>query len=334
MHQLIYSKEALEAEFDELSPHTECGLKLHGGFDKDNCYISPRTKFRWQAINAWQRQLESQNVALVDANTALLTEPNYPNVRQQLLLLENGIEQNLWDSLTITGIVEARGRALVDLVAPDFQKIVVEDISAMSLGHLNKGLLRAHGWDEGGREESGLGGHDIMWYAVRDLIFGKGKYPTPVPPDNIGREKNEREMEQIAPEYEGLLALLMNVLMIEIRAEKAFCFYEEVIGESKVLYNTSLAVNLVNRIRTDEAIHVAWLRTAISEFGHCTIKTSEGLMSGWDIIGPVWKKMVHWHSVEMHDVNRESKVKEMEAKILSSAEGTELLDTFRSLGER
>jgi hypothetical protein len=173
-----------------------------------------------------------------------------------------------------------------------------------------------------------------MWYAVRDLIFGKGKYPQPTPPVSIGRAKNEREMELVPPEYEGILNLLMNVLMIEIRAERAFCYFEDVINESKVLYNTSLAVTLVNRIRADEAIHVAWLRTAISEFGHCTVKTSDGHMKGWDIIGPVWEKMVHWHSVEMHEVNRETNVKGMEKVLLDAPNGVELLSTFRNLGDR
>ena len=332
MVQLIYSQAELEAEVDDLSPHEECGLKLHGGFDSENRYTSPRTKYRWQAVNAWEQQLLKNDVVLVSATTELLTEPNFPNVRQQLFLLENGVEQALWDSLTITGIVEGRGRALVDLVAPDFQKIIVEDIGSTSLGHINKGLLRAHGWDEGGREDSGLGGHDTMWYAVRDLIFGKGKYPQPSPPDSIGREINEREMEQIPPEYESMLSLFMNVLMIEVRAEKAFRYYEDVIGESKALYNTSLAVTLVNRVRTDEAIHVAWLRTAISEFGHFTIKTANGPVKGWDIIGPVWEKMVHWHSVGMHKANREANVKAMEALILTESKGSDLLDEFRSLG--
>jgi len=62
-------------------------------------------------------------------------------------------------------------------VAPDFQNIVVEDISNTSLGHLNKGLLAAHGYDEGGQKALGIGGHDDMWFAVRDALFGKDAYP-------------------------------------------------------------------------------------------------------------------------------------------------------------
>lgn len=335
MAQLQFTQEELEAETEGLVPHVECGLKLHGGFDDKGQYISPRTRNRWAAVKAWEDQLKKAGIDIVNATTALLVEPNFPNVNQQVYLLQNGIEQPLWDSLTITGIVEGRGRALVNLVAPDFQKIIVEDISDTSLGHMNKGLLRAHGWDEGGREDSDQGGHDTMWYAVRDLIFDKDKYPIPTPPDSIGREKDEREMELIAPEYEGLLSLLMNVLMIEVRAEKAFQYYEEVIGNDSVFEdkNSALAVTLVNRIRKDEAVHVAWLRCAISEFGASTIKTENGQMKGWDIIGPIWKKMVHWHSIEMHEVNREGNRSNLKDKILQAPRGAEILEGFKKLGD-
>ena len=42
-------------------------------------------------------------------------------------------------------------------------------------GHLNLGLLYAHGMDEGGDPEhpEAGGAHDAMWFAARDLVFGK-----------------------------------------------------------------------------------------------------------------------------------------------------------------
>ena len=64
---------------------------------------------------------------------------------------------------------------------------MVQDVSELAIGHLNRGLLRAHGLDEGGEPEAGLGGHDVMWFALRDLAFGKTEYPMPVVPDNIAR---------------------------------------------------------------------------------------------------------------------------------------------------
>lgn len=336
MGNLIYSTEELEAEAEYATPHVECGLRLHGGFDSAGHYLSPRTKNRWPAITAWHQQLENRGVPIVEATTSLLTEPNFPNVDQQVFLLCQGIEQSFWDSLTITGLIEARGRALAELVAPDFQEIIVEDLSGTTLGHMNKGLLTTHGWDEGGKTDSGIGGHDVMWFAARDLVFGKDRFPIPEAPASISREKDEREMAQIPPEHEALIAFLMNLLMIEVRAERVFDFYERVIrspltfpGKDK---ESAHAVALIDRIRKDEAVHVAWLRSAISEFRSFTVKSVSGeTVSGASMIDPVWASMVHWHGVEMHAVSRPAAIAEVKANLLAVENGDALFSEFNSL---
>ena len=194
MTQLDYTQDEIEAQHSYAEPHIVCGQRLHGGFDEGGNYLSPRTLNRWRAVGAWQDQLAKRGAPLVEATIKLLTKPNFPNVEQQLFLLNAGVKQSLWDSLTITGLIEARGRALVDIPAPDFSKLIVEDVTGTALSHMGKGLLRAHGWDEGGRPDSGEGGHDQMWFAARDLLFDAGAFPIATPPDSIGREKNEREM--------------------------------------------------------------------------------------------------------------------------------------------
>ena len=334
--KVVYERAELEAEHDYATPHVECGMKLHGGFDADGHYLSPRTRFRWEAINHWQDQLKARGVPIVEASTSLLTEPNFPNVDQQVLLLRHGIEQGFWDSVTITGLIEARGKALAEVTAPDFQDIIVEDISGTALGHMNKGLLTSHGWDEGGVPDSGIGGHDTMWFAVRDLVFGAGKYPIPEAPASIGREKPEREMPRIPPEFEGLIAFLMNLLMIEVRAERAFDFYEKVISHPDTFpgleKEASHAVELVNRIRQDESVHVAWLRAAISEFRSFTIKTLDGdKVPGAVIVDPVWEKMVHWHAVEMHETTRPANKAAIREAILATEDGETVLAQFEQL---
>ncbi|MBL6689786.1 MAG: hypothetical protein ISP91_05290 [Pseudomonadales bacterium] len=337
MSKLVYTKEELEAEHDYATPHIECGLKLHGGFDLEGHYITPRTKHRWDAIHAWHQQLHDRGVEVVEATTELLTEPNFPNVPQQIHLLKYGVEQSFWDSLTITGLIEARGKALAEVIAPDFQDIIVEDISATALGHMNKGLLTSHGWDEGGVPGSGVGGHDIMWFAARDLVFGKDKFPIPEAPASIGREKPEREMEQLPPEHEMLISFLMNLLMIEVRAERAFDFYERVIASEETFIDkqreSAHAVELINRIRMDESVHVAWLRAAISEFRSFTIKTVSGSeVAGSEILDPIWEKMVHWHAVEMHETQRPANMAAMKQIVLSLDNGKDVYREFESLG--
>lgn len=336
MSKVVYSTEELEAEHDYSTPHVECGLKLHGGFDENGQYLSPRTKHRWQAVNAWHAQLEARGVPIVEATTELLTEPNYPNIEQQIFLLKHGIEQSFWDSLTITGLIEARGKALAEFVAPEFQGIIEEDISGTAFGHMNKGLLTSHGWDEGGNPATDIGGHDVMWYVTRDLVFGKDKYPIPEAPVSIGREKEEREMLQLPMEHEALIAFLMNLLMIEVRAERAFHFYEHVIRSPETFTDRPResvhAVELIDRIRADESVHVAWLRAAISEFRSSTIRTVDGdRVPGSEIIDPVWQKMVHWHAIEMHEVNRPTAMAAMKKTVLAQDNGASLFEEFESL---
>ena len=334
--QVEFSIEEIEAEHDYAVPHIECGLKLHGGFDKDGTYFSPRTKNRWQAINNWHEQLNQRGVPIVEATTSLLTEPNFPNIPQQVFLLKHGIEQSFWDSLTITGLIEARGKALAELNPPNFQSIVKEDISGMALGHMNKGLLTTHGWDEGGRPGSDIGGHDVMWFAARDLIFGKDKFPIPEAPSSIGREKAEREMLQLPLEHEMLISFLMNLLMIEVRAERAFDFYEKVMSSEEIFTDrrpeAAHAVLLVNRIRQDESVHVAWLRAAISEFRSATILAVSGeQVSGREILDPVWSAMVHWHSVEMHEAIRPKNFAAVKEVVLARTDGQHVFKQFESL---
>lgn len=336
MNKVKYSKQEIEADHDYQTLHVECGQKLHGGFDPDGHYLSPRTKHRWDAINNWHKQLEGRGVPIVEASTTLLTEPNFPNVPQQVLLLKHGIEQSFWDSLTITGLIEARGKALAELQAPDFQMILVEDISSTALAHLNKGLLTTHGWDEGGIPDSGIGGHDTMWFAARDLVFGKEKFPIPAAPASIGREKAEREMLALPAEHEMLISFLMNLLMIEVRAERAFDFYERVIASADTFIDkpkeAAHAVELINRIRLDESVHVAWLRAAISEFRSFTIKAVGGAeISGAEILDPVWEKMVHWHAVEMHEAQRPLSMAAMKEAVLGGKDGQSLFEQFQAL---
>lgn len=331
-----YTKTELEAEHNYATPHIECGLKLHGGFDADGRYLSPRTRHRWDAIHAWHSRLDDQDVPIVEASTELLTEPNFPNVAQQVHLLKNGIEQSFWDSLTITGLIEARGKALAEVTAPDFQEIIIEDLSDTALGHMNKGLLTSHGWDEGGVPDSGVGGHDVMWFAARDLVFGKDKFPIPEAPSSIAREKPEREMLQIPAEHEVLISFLMNLLMIEVRAERAFDFYERVIADPETFVDrpkeSAHAVELVNRIRQDESVHVGWLRAAISEFRASTIRCVDGSQTrGEEILDPVWEKMVHWHAVEMHETTRPRDMAAMKERVLALPNGESVFEVFESL---
>ncbi|MFI4976399.1 MAG: hypothetical protein ACHP84_17835 [Caulobacterales bacterium] len=340
--RLRYSREELLESHAYARPHEEAGYRLHGGFMEDGTYVSPRTKVRWPAVRAWQAALEARGWPVIDCGAQLLKHGAFPNEAQQKLLLGVGFGRTLWNSLSITGIIEARGQALCNLTAPDLQKLVVEDISETCLGHLNAGLLWAHGADEGGDPAvPGVGAHDAMWFAARDLLFGKDAYPVPTPPDSISRPEAGRLMSQIPQPYEQLFTFMMNVLMIEVRAESGFLFNMRLMRDPETFKDrraaAELAATLVERIRTDEAIHVGYLSTAISELRSLTLRTVDGgTIPGKDVIDPVWERMVDWHGREERELGAARTRQTIGEQVMAERgeAGRRLLAEFDALGDR
>jgi hypothetical protein len=336
MARVVFSREEIMAEHAYAKPQVEAGYRLHGGFDAKGTYVSPRTLNRWPAVDAWQAQLTARGFPLIDASTRLLKRGAYPGIEQQKLLLGNGFGETLWNALTITGVIEARGKLLAEAVAPEFQSIVEEDISGTCLGHLNKGLLVAHGLDEGGDKAHGQGGHDDMWFAVRDALFGKDAYPIPEVPASIGRPEVGRLMPQVDKAFEEWILLLMNVLMIEVRAESFFSFCTNLMRSPDVFRDRRQAAmhaaELVERIRTDEAIHVAYLQTVVSELRSFTIKCLDGSrIKGAQMIDPIWEGMIHWHAVTQADFSREQGREAIVARLSKRSEGVVLIAKFDAL---
>ena len=424
--RVVRDQGELIAEDRYARAHEEAALRLHGGFDAAGRYLSPRTRHRWPAVRAWEAQLAARGWPLLDTGPELLSVPPFPNEAQARLLLRAGLGQFFWDSLTITGIIEARGEALAAFDPPDLQPFVDADLAGTCLGHLGKGLFRAHGWDEGGRRDLGLGGHDTMWFAVRDLLFGPDRWSIPEAPASIGRDVPGRELPELPEAIEGLLKLMMNVRQprsavepdlrararpackarerrrsrdyvkrpqrrrqaalglpqgdpgalpgrvarpsrsvelrhapralpgsapgsprrgstadrrctIEVRAERTFRYYEAVIGTPGLFgcrdADRDLALELVDRIRTDEAIHVAYLRCALSEFRSFPIRTLEGrIVEGRTLLDPLWEAMIRWHAVGIHEANRPAQVAALRARVEAHPEGARLWARLGELG--
>ena len=332
---MIYTKEEILSDHDYAQPNEMAGYLLHGGLNEEGDYISPRTRIRWKAVNEWIQILNDRGHELLDCSVEILKHDNFPSLNQAKLLLNQGEGQFLWNSLTITGIIEARGRALAEIEAPNFQDIIVEDISDTCLAHMNKGLFIAHGFDEGGDPDSDQGAHDQMWFAARDLLLGKDAYPIPEVPESIGRPAQEREMPDLPIEHEGILNLLLDVLMIEIRAESFFSYCMNLAKSDDVFIDRRedalLAGEMVSRIRQDEAIHVAYLNLLVSELRSFTFKTVDGLeKKGSEIIDPLWKKMVQWHGEEVHRESVAIRSEEF-VKLFDKIDNSNLRNEFNSL---
>lgn len=339
---LRYSREELMRSHPYASAHQTAGYRLHGGFTADGAYVSPRTLVRWPAVRAWTENLRARGWPLIDASAALLERPGFPNFAQQKLLLGEGLGQTFWDSLTVTGIIEARGQGLCNYLAPDLERQVVEPLDDTAAGHLNLGLLYAHGADEGGDPAApGVGAHDAMWFAARDLAFGKGAWPLAKAPDSIAREVEGREMPAIPEACEQFVKFMMNVLMIEVRAESFFDLCCRLFRDGDLFTarraEADLAAELVERIRTDEAIHVAYLQVLISELRSFTWRTVDGgTRAGADILDPVWERMVEWHGRTQRDLAAARSRTELEARLIAERGPTAtraLMDRIDALGE-
>lgn len=337
--QMIYSEAELMSDAPLAREHTIDGQRLHGGFDADGRYVPPRSLGRAAAIAAWTEALRARGGALFAADASLLVGPRMPNVPQQQLLLREGIGAPFWNNLTTTGKIEGRGRALAEIQFPDLQALVVEDISGMAIGHLNKGLLKAHGIDEGGEPARGIGGHDVMWFVARDLVFGAGAYPDVEPPESISRpEAGRRWMPELPMPYEGLLSFLMNLLMIEFRAEIGFANTQDILRTSDLFTDRRAAAEeaaeIVERIREDELIHVTSLRLYLGELRTLTLRTVDGgTIPGAVVIDRFWQGLVHWATVEQPRIAAETQYEQLRPIILAHAEGLRVLQAFEALSD-
>jgi hypothetical protein len=335
---LTYSTADILADHPFARPNRFGERKLHGGYDAAGTYVSPRTLNRWPAIKAWRERLLAGGGELIDASTRILSAPHYPNPAQMKLLLGAGVTLPLWNSLTTTGIIEGRGKMLATITAPDFQSLVEEDLTETATGHLNRGLFIAHGLDEGGDGKSDVGAHDQMWYLARDLVLGENAHPIPEIPERAGRPGAEgREMPQIPAPHEMLIKQLMNILMIEIRAERGFAFNVGLMRDPEAFpgrpADADRAAVIIDQIRQDEASHVAYLQLFISELRGFHFKTPAGTVLGRTFIDPVWAKIVAWNADEVPRIQREATRGLVEACARTLPNGAALLARFDALAD-
>ncbi len=336
--QLVYSEQELMRDHPDLQPHMILDQRVHGGFDADGAYRPPRALVREVALDAWTEALRARGGDVFPADSSLLAGIRVVNADQQRVLLRNGLGRWFWNQLTVTGKIEARGRLLADVAFPDLQPVIVDDISQMAIGHLGGGLLVAHGLDEGGQPDIGIGGHDVMWFLARDLAFGPDAYPDVDPPENIGRpDAGTRYMSELPPDIEGLISLIANLLIIEFRAELGFAESQEILRASDVFtdrrVDAELAAEIIERIRTDEEIHVRSLCVYLGELCSVTFRTTDGAtVTGRELIDRFWDGMVRWATIDQPKLNAPQIRSDVEAYIATHPEAERVLAEFDAAG--
>jgi hypothetical protein len=333
MTTLRYTRDELMTDHDYAEPHLVAGRRMHGGFLADGSYVPPRTKVRQPAVDAWSEALRARGGDMFDADASLLDGVRLPNIEQQRVLLRNGLGESFWNTLTIIGKIEAKGRLLADITFPDLQDVIVEDISEMAIGHLNEGLLVAHGLDEGGLPDQGIGGHDEMWFVARDLAFGEDAYPDVEPADNIARPDDERRIPELRGDIEGLVSFLANLLLIEFRAELGFSETQAVLRTPDLWGERAdaaeEAAEIIGRIRTDEEIHVSSLRLYLGEIRSCTFRTVDGgTIAGAEVIDRFWDDLVKWAVVDKPALEADQQRRMLEERIRRHPESDRVLAEF------
>jgi hypothetical protein len=336
-------------EGDEVSePLILGGYRCHGGFDDAGRDRSPRTRFRVPAIEAWQRR-HGEEFGTEVLDVPLTTWPEtYPSVAQSRYLLEQGVREPTILTLTRIGTVEGFGAMIRHASVPDRQRFFDESIAGTAIEHLDRGLFEAHARDEAGWDEEA--GHRHMWFAVRDVAFEhpvtedqtelmlermgiSSGGPAPDPVQVRERMLAARVFGDLDLELEAMIRRMIAILLIEISAHHVFAWAEELLSDPELVAGDGDAARLVAYIRQDEAPHVAYLATALTEMRDRTFIGESGRrIPGTEIVGGLWARGLDESLGAAREQNRRLRVREVEDALERNARRDEILEGFHALG--
>lgn len=302
--QVEFTEAELLADPDIVEPLVADGVVCHGGFEENGEYVSPRTKFRVPAIEAWDEQrLEQFGTPKLDIGLETWPE-HFPNVTQTRFLLDRGITEPTVSELTRIGTVEGFGAMLRYSPIPDMRRCFDEDVTGSAIDHLGRGLYEAHARDEAGHGE--IAGHKEMWFISRDIAFDHPvsedqtsimleRMGIPIgDPAEMAKLRAAAEASRLLPadidyELESLVGRMIRLLFIEISAFHAFSWAEEVLGDTTRVAGDGEAARIVSYIRADETPHVAYLGTVLSEMRDRTWVGRDGTQhKGGEMIDTIW----------------------------------------------
>jgi hypothetical protein len=335
--RLTFTRDELLDSGPYAAPLVAGGVRCHGGFDADGRYRSPRTVHRAPAIAAWQARLASEGAPLLEIPRALMP-PQYPNVGQATLLLANGVRDPIVRTLTIISIVEGFGAIIRDVRAPDLAALVVEPIEGTALAHLGGGLFEAHARDESGFKDEG--GHKQMWEAARDLALEKPKIPGDVLMRMMGRSggrgrRPERPFPMLDESFERMLALMAQVLVVEVFAEGTFEWGVRLLSNPAVSAAPREAGDMVRFVQRDEKPHVEYLRTALSEVRARTLRSADGrTISGREVVDGLLHRILREVTRNRPREQREDIRESLVAAMQAAGKPAALLDQFDALESR
>jgi hypothetical protein len=338
--QLEFTEAELLANAEVEEPLIAGGVRCHGGFLQDGTYVSPRTKFRVPAIEAWRaHHREVFAKPMIDVPMELWGE-HFPNVAQARFLIASGVPEPLVATLTRIGTVEGYGANIRLLKPTDLQRFFDEDIAGTATAHLGGGLFEAHGRDEAGWEEEA--GHKDMWFAARDVAFETTADELDIegmlarmgfgPRGRDGAAADRLLPEDISPELEAMASLMIRVLFIEVSAFHTFKWAEAWLSDVDLVAGDGAAGRLVSCIRADETPHVAYLSTALTEMRDRTWIGEDGARHpGSDMIGRLWDHLLAQSLGAGREQSRAATLGEVERWCRARPGGEDILAEFHSL---
>ncbi len=338
--QLEFTEAELLADVEVEEPLIAGGVRCHGGFTADGTYVSPRTKYRVPAIEAWrEHHQEVFGKAPIEVPMELWGD-HYPNVAQARLLIETGVPEPLIATLTRIGTVEGYGANIRSLHPGDLRRHFVEDIDGTALAHLGGGLFEAHGRDEAGWEEEA--GHKDMWFAARDIAFETRAEDLDIEGTlaRMGfgpRARDAGPVERLLPadidaELELMVSFMIRVLFIEVSAFHTFRWAEAWLSDPDLVAGDGAAGRLVSYIRCDETPHVGYLATALTELRDRTWIGEGGKRhDGAEMISRLWDHFLAQSLGPGREQSRAAVLGEVERWCARHQRGADILAEFHSL---
>lgn len=351
MGRLDYSREEILADPEFSSRIRRGEVLFHGGLDRQGKYLSPRSRFRAEAIENWTAALAASGAPTSVMTKEQLRREFFPTVAQAKLLLRNGVKDSMTRILTLIGITEGFGNdGLRPLPPLEFRRFFKEPIDGTCLDHLYKGLLEAHGNDEAGRDNEA--GHDAMWYAVRDEALGDPEItpdmyenlPIAPPPGYTGPAKPAPEaigtselLQRLFPSLDSLLEIELTVfaqlLGIELSAYTTFAWAREVLADPECSLAAEWAPWMVDCVQQDEDLHVGYLQCALSEARARTIIGGDGTeLSGREVVDAICAKILRSQTGSRFQRVLAFRMRQIRADLAAHPRGEAILEEFAGLG--
>ena len=131
---------------------------------------------------------------------------------------------------------------------------------------------------------------------------------------------------------ELLIQSMARLLLIEISAYHVFAWAEEVLADRELVAGGGEASRLVSYIRSDEAPHVEYLKTTLSEMRDRTFVTASGRnVPGTDVVGQIWDRARAESVGTRHEANVRLVRREIEHALEGRPHGKDTLAEFDTL---